>query len=76
MTTEFSWTNRRKWVFRTTAFCMVVIAYCVFTESNETALTASFTLLGAIGATYVGGATMENMSLAKSGSLKTDSSEK
>lgn len=68
---SFDWTNRRKWVFRTTAFCMCVIAYCVYTESNETALTASFTLLGAIGATYVGGAAMENMSLARAS--KTES---
>lgn len=26
----FDWTNRRKWIWRVSVFCMVVVGYCLW----------------------------------------------
>lgn len=68
--TGFDWTNRRRWIFGTTAFCMLVVAYCLYTGSDariyETALNASFMLLGSVGGSYIFGAAWEHKQIAAS----------
>lgn len=63
----FDWTNRRKWIWRVSAFCMLVVAYCLYQAEDlrlyETAITAAFTLLGMIGGSYIAGAAWEHRSL-------------
>lgn len=63
----FDWTNRRRWIWRTSIFCMVVVVYCLYRGDDlplyETALTSAFTLLGFIGGSYVAGASWEHRSL-------------
>lgn len=63
----FDWTNRRRWIWRTSLFCMLVIAYCLHRGEDlrlyETAVTAAFTLLGMIGGSYIAGAAWEHRSL-------------
>lgn len=65
----FDWTYRRRWIWAATAFCMVVVAYCLWrgddTRLYETAITWAFGLLGTIGGTYVFGAVFEHRSLAQ-----------
>lgn len=67
--TGFDWTYRRRWLFMVTFFTMGVIGYCLWegTDSRlyETAITASFTLLGALGGSYIFGAAWEHRSIAK-----------
>lgn len=62
----FDWTNRRRWIWRTTVFCMFVVTYCLLQGEDlrlyETALTSAFTLLGFLGGSYVAGAAWENRS--------------
>jgi hypothetical protein len=65
----FDWTNRRRWIWRVTAFCMVVVAFCLWRGDDsrlyETAITWAFGLLGTLGGAYVFGAAWEHRSLVK-----------
>lgn len=64
--TGFDWTWRRRWIWSASAFCALVVAYCLWRGEDlrlfETAITAAFTLLGLIGGSYVFGAAWENKS--------------
>lgn len=63
----FDWTNRRKWIWRVSVFCMLTVAYCLWRGEDlrlyETAITAAFSLLGLLGGSYVFGAAWEHRSL-------------
>jgi hypothetical protein len=63
-----SWRLRRRFMFLVSAFCMLVIAYCLYKDLTsavaEAAVTmAFFSLLGIVGS-YVFGATWQDVSTA------------
>lgn len=64
-----SWKMRRRAVFGTLIFCAGIITYIVFFGSEkavyETAVFSAFGLMGAIIASYIGGAVWEDTSFNK-----------
>lgn len=70
MATEWgSWDRRRRFMYVLSAFCMVVIAYCLLgnldTQVAETAVTMAFLGLLGICGSYVFGATWQDVSTAR-----------
>lgn len=68
LTAGFEWKNRRRWIWASSIFCMVVIMYCLFVGSDariyETAMSSAFVLLGSIGGSYVFAAAWEHKQIA------------
>lgn len=70
-----NWRIRRRLIFLTVFFCMALIAYVVWRDSDtklmDTALTMAFITLGSVIGSYVFGATYEDVSVTR---MKTGSS--
>lgn len=64
-----SWKMRRRAVFGTLIFCAVIITYIVFLGDEkavfETAVFSAFGLMGAIIASYIGGAVWDDYNMKK-----------
>lgn len=61
---EDPWARRRRMMTTVIVFCMVLIAYCVYQDSDrkiyDTAVTMAFLLLGTTVTTFVGGAVADD----------------
>ena len=64
-----SWKMRRRAVFGTLVFCAVIISYIVFIAPEksvfETTVFSAFGLMGAIIASYIGGAVWDDYNMKK-----------
>jgi hypothetical protein len=64
-----SWKLRRRSIFGSLIFCGIIISYIIFfgkdTSVNETAIISAFGLIGAIIASYIGGAVWDDYNMKK-----------
>lgn len=64
-----SWKMRRRAVFGTLIFCAVIISYIVFSGIDrpvfETVVFSAFGLMGAIIASYIGGAVWDDYNMKR-----------
>ena len=64
-----SWKLRRRSIFGSLIFCGTIISYIIFfgedTSVNETAVISAFGLIGAIIASYIGGAVWDDYNMKK-----------
>jgi hypothetical protein len=65
----YTWRKRRRYLYILTAFCMLVIAYCLYMGKEdrvaETAVTMSYWSLIAFAGSYVFGAAWQDVSHMK-----------
>lgn len=71
-----SWKLRRRAVFGSLIFCVIIISYIVFFGSDkpvyETTVFSAFGLMGAIIASYIGGAVWDDYNMKRTRSQESE----